>query len=83
MFDLTEVKPNEFIRYGLGCLEVLAAQGDDCAREIRERMRIVVLSFLLGFCLLLQSNSLVMFNHSYITGCRWRWNRWLGSRMSR
>lgn len=42
VFDLTEVKPNEFIRYGLGCLEVLAARGDECAKEIRERMRIVV-----------------------------------------
>ncbi|CAH2069607.1 unnamed protein product [Thlaspi arvense] len=42
VFDLTEVKPNEFIRYGLGCLEALAAQGDECAKEIREKMRIVV-----------------------------------------
>lgn len=47
VFDLTEVKPNDFIRYGLGCLEVLASQGDECAKEIREKMRIVVLFFLL------------------------------------
>lgn len=43
MFDLTEVKPHEFIRYGLGCLEALASQGDECAKEIREKMRIVVI----------------------------------------
>lgn len=43
VFDLTEVKPNEFIRYGLGCLEALASRGDECAKEIREKMRIVVL----------------------------------------
>ncbi|CAH8280025.1 unnamed protein product [Arabidopsis lyrata] len=42
VFDLTEVKPNEFIRYGLGCLEALASRGDECAKEIREKMRIVV-----------------------------------------
>ncbi|KAG7613365.1 unnamed protein product [Arabidopsis thaliana] len=42
VYDLTEVKPNEFIRYGLGCLEVLASRGDECAKEIREKMRIVV-----------------------------------------
>ncbi|CAL9243998.1 unnamed protein product [Arabidopsis halleri] len=42
VFDITEVKPNEFIRYGLGCLEALASRGDECAKEIREKMRIVV-----------------------------------------
>ncbi|XP_010539453.1 PREDICTED: diacylglycerol kinase 4 [Tarenaya hassleriana] len=42
VFDIMEVKPQEFVRYGLGCLETLAAQGDHCAQEIRERLRIVV-----------------------------------------
>lgn len=47
MFDLTEVKPHVFIRYGLGCLETLASQGDEYAKDIREKMRIVVICFLL------------------------------------
>lgn len=42
VFDLTEVKPHEFVRYGLACLETIAAEGDECARECRERMRIMV-----------------------------------------
>ncbi|CAH8274824.1 unnamed protein product [Arabidopsis lyrata] len=42
VFDLTEVKPHEFVRYGLGCLETLALKGDECARECREKMRIMV-----------------------------------------
>ncbi|KAL1217506.1 Diacylglycerol kinase 4 [Cardamine amara subsp. amara] len=42
VFDLTEVKPHVFIRYGLGCLETLASQGDEYAKDIREKMRIVV-----------------------------------------
>ncbi|KAG2310803.1 hypothetical protein Bca4012_025313 [Brassica carinata] len=46
VFDLTEMKPNKLIRYGLGCLEVLAAHGDQCAEEIRENMRVVVLYYI-------------------------------------
>ncbi|XP_020993693.2 diacylglycerol kinase 4 [Arachis duranensis] len=42
VLDLVDVKPDEFIRYGLKCLEMLADKGDTCAREIRERIRIVV-----------------------------------------
>ncbi|XP_034699264.1 diacylglycerol kinase 3-like isoform X1 [Vitis riparia] len=42
VFDLSAVKPHEFIQYGLGCLEKLAEQGDQCAKEVREKMRIVV-----------------------------------------
>ena len=42
MFDLSVVKPHEFIQYGLGCLENLAAQGDQCAKEAREKMRVMV-----------------------------------------
>ncbi|XP_027367269.1 diacylglycerol kinase 4-like [Abrus precatorius] len=42
VFDLSDVKPVEFIRYGLGCLEMLSCFGDSCAKETRERIRIVV-----------------------------------------
>ncbi|KAK4257629.1 hypothetical protein QN277_007192 [Acacia crassicarpa] len=42
VFDLTDVKPDEFLEHGLGCLEVLASLGDSCAKEVRERMRIMV-----------------------------------------
>ncbi|MED6114308.1 Diacylglycerol kinase 4 [Stylosanthes scabra] len=42
VFDLEEVKPHEFIKYGLQCLEMLATKGDTCAKENRERLRIVV-----------------------------------------
>lgn len=44
VFDLLDVKPSEFVRYGLKCLEMLAALGDSCARETRERMRVMVCS---------------------------------------
>ncbi|CAA2991285.1 diacylglycerol kinase 7-like [Olea europaea subsp. europaea] len=42
IFDLLVVKPHEFVQYGLGCLEKFAALGDSCAKEIREKLRIVV-----------------------------------------
>ncbi|KAE8056796.1 hypothetical protein FH972_013535 [Carpinus fangiana] len=42
VFDLQDVKPNEFVRYGLKCLEMLADLGDSCARETREKMRVMV-----------------------------------------
>ncbi|GMH17825.1 hypothetical protein Nepgr_019666 [Nepenthes gracilis] len=42
VFDLKDVKPPEFIQYGLGCLEQLASMGDCCAKETRERLRVVV-----------------------------------------
>ncbi|XP_022969690.1 diacylglycerol kinase 7-like [Cucurbita maxima] len=42
VFDLTDVKPHEFVRYGLRCLELLAGLGDACAKEIREKMRVMV-----------------------------------------
>lgn len=44
VFNLLDVKPNDFVRYGLKCLEMLAALGDSCARETREKMRVVVCS---------------------------------------
>ncbi|GKV18197.1 hypothetical protein SLEP1_g28614 [Rubroshorea leprosula] len=42
VFDLSQVKPNEFVLYGLGCLEKLATSGDHCAKETREKIRVVV-----------------------------------------
>ncbi|TVU28846.1 hypothetical protein EJB05_20381 [Eragrostis curvula] len=42
VFDLSAVKPSDFVHYGLSCLERLADQGDNCAKSIREKMRIVV-----------------------------------------
>ncbi|KAM7252733.1 hypothetical protein ACFE04_008242 [Oxalis oulophora] len=42
VFDLTDIKPQEFIQYGLGCLETLATRGDFCAKETREKLRIMV-----------------------------------------
>lgn len=44
VFDLQDVKPHEFVLYGLGCLEKLASLGDQCAKEIREKVRVVVCS---------------------------------------
>ncbi|KAF7838075.1 diacylglycerol kinase 7 [Senna tora] len=42
VFDLSDVKPHEFVKYGLGCLEMLAGLGDSCAKETRERIRVLV-----------------------------------------
>ncbi|XP_059636241.1 diacylglycerol kinase 4 isoform X2 [Cornus florida] len=42
VFDLSVVKPNEFVQYGLGCLEKLAGLGDGCAKETREKLRVLV-----------------------------------------
>ncbi|XP_026411081.1 diacylglycerol kinase 4-like isoform X1 [Papaver somniferum] len=42
VFDLSVVKPPDFVQYGLGCLEKLTSLGDECAKEVREKMRIVV-----------------------------------------
>lgn len=42
VFDLTDVKPHEFVRYGLRCLELLAEIGDACAKEIRQKIRVMV-----------------------------------------
>lgn len=44
VFDLSDVKPNDFVEYGLGCLEKLADCGDNCAKETRQKMRVVVSS---------------------------------------
>nr|CAD1827874.1 unnamed protein product [Ananas comosus var. bracteatus] len=42
VFDLSAVKPSDFVRYGLACLENLADDGDDCAKATREKLRIMV-----------------------------------------
>ncbi|KAJ0746316.1 putative diacylglycerol kinase (ATP) [Helianthus annuus] len=42
VFEVLKVKPHKFIQFGLGCLEMLASLGDSCAKETRERLRVVV-----------------------------------------
>ncbi|KAK3011170.1 hypothetical protein RJ639_010937 [Escallonia herrerae] len=42
VFEISNVKPHEFVQYGLGCLEKFASLGDHCAKETREKLRIVV-----------------------------------------
>ncbi|XP_057786458.1 diacylglycerol kinase 3-like [Salvia miltiorrhiza] len=42
VFDLSEVKPHEFVQYGLSCLENFANLGDNCAKATREKLKIVV-----------------------------------------
>ena len=33
VFDLKDVKPHEFVQYGLKCLEMLAGIGDSCVQR--------------------------------------------------
>ncbi|CAN1228717.1 Diacylglycerol kinase 7 [Linum grandiflorum] len=42
VFDLSDVKPHEFVKHGLMCIEKMAVLGDLCAKECREKMRIMV-----------------------------------------
>ncbi|KAI4376798.1 hypothetical protein MLD38_014516 [Melastoma candidum] len=42
VFDLKDVTPNDFVHYGLGCLEKLATIGDHCAKEIRAKIKVMV-----------------------------------------
>ncbi|CAL9199935.1 unnamed protein product [Musa hybrid cultivar] len=42
VFDLSVTQPPQFVRYGLTCLENLANLGDDCAKAVRENLRIMV-----------------------------------------
>ncbi|KHN43079.1 Diacylglycerol kinase 3 [Glycine soja] len=42
VLDMLDVKPHEFLQYGLGCLEMLTGLGDSCAKETRKRIRIMV-----------------------------------------
>jgi len=50
VFDLQNIKPNEFVDYGLACLEQLARVGDSCAKETREKLRVVVCPPILFCC---------------------------------
>lgn len=45
------MKPHEFVQYGLACLEKFADKGDEGAKEIRVKLRVVVgmLRWLLKF----------------------------------
>ncbi|KAL8530829.1 hypothetical protein ACS0TY_007750 [Phlomoides rotata] len=42
VFDLQDVKPHEFVKYGLSCLERFSSLGDYCAKEICGKLRIAV-----------------------------------------
>ncbi|MCO5593514.1 hypothetical protein L7F22_047528 [Adiantum nelumboides] len=42
VFDLSITPPKDFFRYGLGCLERLAELGDQCAKDVRNRLRLIV-----------------------------------------
>ncbi|KAJ4816505.1 Diacylglycerol kinase [Rhynchospora pubera] len=42
VFDLQTIQPPAFVEYGLACLEQMASQGDACAKDTREKLRIVV-----------------------------------------
>lgn len=42
VFDLTVVKPSDFVQYVLGCLEQLADAGDHSAKSIRHNLRVMV-----------------------------------------
>ncbi|KAL3532906.1 hypothetical protein ACH5RR_006427 [Cinchona calisaya] len=42
VYDLSLVKPHEFVQYGLGCLEKFSDLGDGCAKEVRDKLRVVV-----------------------------------------
>ncbi|URE44137.1 Diacylglycerol kinase [Musa troglodytarum] len=42
VFDLSVTQPPQFVRYGLTCLENLANLGDDCAKAVRENLRVMV-----------------------------------------
>ncbi|XP_066330191.1 diacylglycerol kinase 4-like isoform X2 [Miscanthus floridulus] len=42
VFDLTVVKPSDFVEYALACLEQLADSGDHSARFVRHNLRIMV-----------------------------------------
>lgn len=42
VFDISLINPLDFVRYGLASLEHLAWTGDYCAKEIRNKLRIMV-----------------------------------------
>lgn len=41
VFDLSVVMPTDFVNLSLGCLDELAKLGDNCAKGVRENLRIV------------------------------------------
>eukprot|EP00246_Nothoceros_aenigmaticus_P015588 TRINITY_DN6567_c0_g1_i1.p1 TRINITY_DN6567_c0_g1~~TRINITY_DN6567_c0_g1_i1.p1 ORF type:complete len:111 (-),score=9.95 TRINITY_DN6567_c0_g1_i1:140-436(-) len=42
VFDLSKHRPTDVLRYGLGCLEKFGNEGDECAQNIRKRLRLMV-----------------------------------------
>ena len=44
VYNLHSIPPKDFLLYGLGTLEKLAENGDECARQTRNRLRIIVSS---------------------------------------
>ncbi|KAH7372405.1 hypothetical protein KP509_17G002200 [Ceratopteris richardii] len=42
VFDLSRTPPKDFFRYGLQCLEKLAGLGDQCAKDTRDNLRVIV-----------------------------------------
>ena len=48
VYNLHSTPPKDFLLYGLGTLEKLAENGDECARKTRNRLRIIVSSILLS-----------------------------------
>ncbi|RLM60263.1 hypothetical protein C2845_PM14G06770 [Panicum miliaceum] len=42
VFDITIVKPSDFVEYALACLEQLAESGDHSARFVRDNLRVMV-----------------------------------------
>lgn len=45
VFDLSVTKPSDFVQFGLACLDRMADLGDDCAKDPRENMRVMVCWF--------------------------------------
>ncbi|KAG0558393.1 hypothetical protein KC19_10G024800 [Ceratodon purpureus] len=42
VYDLSKHSPSAVLRYGVGCLDRMANSGDECARQTRENLRILV-----------------------------------------
>lgn len=63
VFDLKDVKPSDFVQYGLACLEHMADLGDQCAKETRDKLRVMVLglSFVSFFSYMEDSKSFLSF----------------------
>lgn len=70
VFDLSTVKPHEFVQYGLTCLDNFANSGDSCAKETREKLRVVV-CFFADFIVLLNT---IPFHNYYCCMRQFIWN---------